>query len=120
MSEIEELRKENEHLKELLKINQPLNLEDGIVIDLTIEDTEEDVRRAKLAKINNCEFVNAVLYSSLISKHFEELTNNLAVRMLANNMAESIDEAKAHGVASKKMLDSLEDWNKIVGNNKND
>lgn len=117
--EIENLKKENESLANRVKmLEAPFDFENASVIEIEIENIAEDVYSSRLARINNCEFVNGGLYMSLVSKHFKEVEENIYTRMLANRMAECIEEAKANGNASKNMLDSLNEWNKMNGLNK--
>lgn len=117
--DVEELKKENERLANRVKmLEAPFDFENATVIDVEIENMIEDVFSSRIARINSCEFVNGGLYMSLVSKHFKEIEEGIYMRMVANRMAECIEEAKAGNNASKNMLDSLNEWNKMSGVNK--
>lgn len=117
--EIENLKRENEHLVNRIKmLEAPFDFENPTVIDIEIDNIVEDVFSSRIARINNCEFVNGGLYMALVSKHFKDIEESLYTKMVANRMAECIEEAKASNNASKNMLDSLNEWNKMTGLNK--
>lgn len=122
MSEdIDSLKAENQRLVNRIKIlENPFNLENATIINLDVEDVAEDINSVRVARINDCEFINGGMYMSLISKHFNEVQEGILMRMIANRMASSIDEAKASGTATKNMIDSLNEWNKMMGINEED
>jgi hypothetical protein len=119
MSEdIESLKAENQRLLNRIKmLEAPFDLENASIISINIEDPIEDVYSVRVARINDCEFINAGMYMSLISKHFNEVQEGIVLRMVGNRMASSIDEASRQGVASKNMIDSLNEWNNMIGIN---
>jgi hypothetical protein len=119
-----DIKKENEELKksiaELLQrvefLQKPFDFENSIVIELEVEDIENNIPSAKVARINGYEFINGFMYHSLISRHFGEISESMKLKMIANRMAVSIEEEIAKETASKNMIDSLADWNNIVLN----
>ena len=119
-----DIKKENEELKksiaELLQrvefLQKPFDFENSIVIELEVEDVENNIPSAKVARINGYEFINGFMYHSLISRHFGEISESMKLKMIANRMAVSIEEEIAKETASKNMIDSLADWNNIVLN----
>lgn len=124
MEVIEELKKQNEELQktnaELLQriefLQKPFDFEESIVLELEVEDAENNVPKAKVARLNNYEFINGFMYHSLISRHFSEISESMQLRMVANRMAISIEEEVSKQTASKNMIDSLADWNNIILN----
>lgn len=117
MSDIEEIKKENEFLKKRLEeLERPFNFDNATVIEMEVEDPDDDVKVAKVVKLNNYEFINGSMYQSLISRHFKEIEESIALRAMANRMAESIEEAVENGNASAFMIDSLKNWNNIILN----
>jgi hypothetical protein len=120
----EDIKKENEELKksiaELLQrvefLQKPFDFENSVVIELEVEDVENNIPSAKVARINGYEFINGFMYHSLISRHFGEISESMKLKMIANRMAVSIEEEIAKETASKNMIDSLADWNNIVLN----
>jgi hypothetical protein len=122
MSEdIDSLKAENQRLSNRIKIlENPFDLENATIISLDVENVAEDINSVRVARINDCEFINGGMYMSLISKHFNEVQEGILMRMIANRMALSIDEAKASGTATKNMIDSLNEWNKMLGVNEED
>ncbi len=119
MSEdIESLKAENHRLLNRIKmLEAPFDLENASIISINIEDSTEDIYSVRVARINDCEFINGGMYMSLISKHFNEVQEGIVLRMVGNRMASSIDEASRQGVASKNMIDSLNEWNNMIGIN---
>jgi hypothetical protein len=119
MSEdIESLKAENQRLLNRIKmLEAPFDLENASIISINIEDSTEDIYSVRVARINDCEFINGGMYMSLISKHFNEVQEGIVLRMVGNRMASSIDEASRQGVASKNMIDSLNEWNNMIGIN---
>lgn len=123
---IQELKSQNEQLKnqnaELLQriefIQKPFDFEQSIVIELEVDDKENNIPKAKVVKLNNYEFINGFMYHSLISRHFEEISESMQLRMIANRMANSIEEAIKADCPHppQNMIDSLNDWNNIILN----
>lgn len=117
-SEIEELKAENERLQNRVKmLEAPFELESASIVNVDIEGLSEDIMSVRVARINGCEFINGGLYMSLVSRHFKEVHDGIVMRMVANRMAEGIEIAKHDGVATKNMIDSLNEWNNIMGLN---
>jgi hypothetical protein len=120
----EDIKKENEELKksitELLQrvefLQKPFDFENSIVVELKVEDVENNIPSAKVARVNGYEFINGFMYHSLISRHFGEISESMKLKMIANRMAVCIEEEIAKETASKNMIDSLADWNNIVLN----
>jgi hypothetical protein len=114
---IEELTKQNlELLQRVEMLSKPFDFENAVVIELEVDDAENNVPEAKVVKLNQYEFVNGHMYHSLISRHFREITDGMAMMTIGNRMATAIEEAVAENKASKNLIDSLDDWNKIVLN----
>lgn len=115
MSELEKLKQENADLRQRIEIYEaPFNFDNATVIELEVDDKENDVPSAKVVRLNQNEFINGGLYHSLISRHFKEVEESIILRTIANRMAEAIEEAIENGQSSRKMLDSVGQWNKIV------
>lgn len=115
MSEsIESLKLENQRLEKRIRdLENPFDLESATMININVDDLTDDINSVRVATINNCEFISGGLYMALVSRHFNEVHNSILTRMLANRMALSIDEAKANGTATKNMIDSVNEWNKM-------
>jgi hypothetical protein len=117
-NEIDDLKAENERLHNRVKmLEAPFELENASIVSVDIEGLVEDIMSVRIARINGCEFINGGLYMSLISKHFKEVHDSIVTRMIANRMAESIEIAKAEGVATANMIDGLTEWNNMMGVN---
>ena len=114
--DVEELKKENERLANRVKmLEQPFNIENELIVSIDVGDEIEDVGSVRVIRVNDNEFVNGGLYMSLISKHFNEIQESIVTKMIANRMANAIEEAKNNGTATKNMLDSLKEWNNMLG-----
>ena len=117
-SELDELKAENERLRNRVKmLEAPFELENASIVSVDIEGLVEDIVSVRVARINGCEFINGGLYMSLISRHFKEVHDGIVTKMVANRIAESIETAKVEGVATKNMIDSLTEWNNVMGVN---
>lgn len=115
MEEIEKLKQENAELRQRIEIYEaPFNFENATVIELEVDDVNNDVPSAKVIRLNHNEFINGGLYHSLISRHFKEVEESIVLRMIANRMADAIEDAIENGQSTKKMLDSVGQWNKII------
>lgn len=117
--ENEELKKNNAELLQCIEfLQKPFDFENALVIEFEVEDVENNIASAKVAKVNGYEFINGFMYHSLISRHFGEISESMKLRMIANRMAVSIEEAIKDNCqsASKNMIDSLTDWNNIILN----
>ena len=116
MSEdIDYLKNENKRLAGRIKmLESPLELENDTIANISIEDLVDDVYALRIARINECEFVNGGMYMSLISKHFKEVQEGILMHMIGSRMASSIKEAQESGTATKSMIESLKDWNDTV------
>jgi hypothetical protein len=120
----EDIKKENEELKknnaELLQriefLQKPFDFENSLVIELEVEDVENNIASAKVARVNGYEFINGFMYHSLISRHFSEISESMQLRAVANRMAVAIEEGVSSQTASKNMIDGLADWNNIILN----
>lgn len=120
----EDIKKENEELKknnaELLQriefLQKPFDFENSLVIELEVEDAENNIASAKVARVNGYEFINGFMYHSLISRHFNEISESMQLRAVANRMAVAIEEGVSSQTASKNMIDGLADWNNIILN----
>ena len=120
----EDIKKENEELKknnaELLQriefLQKPFDFENSLVIELEVEDVENNIASAKVARVNGYEFINGFMYHSLISRHFNEISESMQLRAVANRMAVAIEEGVSSQTASKNMIDGLADWNNIILN----
>ena len=117
-SELDELKSENERLHNRVKmLESPFELENASILNVDVEGLAEDIMSVRVARINGCEFINGGLYMSLVSKHFKEVHESIVMRMVANRMAEGIENANNQGVATKNMIDSLNEWNNVMGLN---
>lgn len=120
----EDIKKENEELKknnaELLQriefLQKPFDFENSLVIELEVEDTQNNIASAKVARVNGYEFINGFMYHSLISRHFGEISESMQLKAVANRMAVAIEEGVSSQTASKNMIDGLADWNNIILN----
>ena len=120
----EDIKRENEELKknnaELLQriefLQKPFDFENSLVIELEVEDVENNIASAKVARVNGYEFINGFMYHSLISRHFNEISESMQLRAVANRMAVAIEEGVSSQTASKNMIDGLADWNNIILN----
>ena len=120
----EDIKRENEELKknnaELLQriefLQKPFDFENSLVIELEVEDVENNIASAKVARVNGYEFINGFMYHSLISRHFSEISESMQLRAVANRMAVAIEEGVSSQTASKNMIDGLADWNNIILN----
>ena len=114
--DVEELKKENERLANRVKmLEQPFNIENELIVSIDVGDEIEDVGSVRVIRVNDNEFINGGLYMSLISKHFNEIQESIVTKMIANRMANAIEEAKNNGTATKNMLDSFKEWSKMLG-----
>jgi hypothetical protein len=114
--DVEELKKENERLANRVKmLEQPFNIENELIVSIDVGDEIEDVGSVRVIRVNDNEFINGGLYMSLISKHFNEIQESIVTKMIANRMANAIEEAKNNGTATKNMLDSSKEWSKMLG-----
>ena len=120
----EDIKRENEELKknnaELLQriefLQKPFDFENSLVIELEVEDVENNIASAKVARVNGYEFINGFMYHSLISRHFSEISESMQLKAVANRMAVAIEEGVSSQTASKNMIDGLADWNNIILN----
>lgn len=120
----EDIKKENEELKknnaELLQriefLQKPFDFENSLVIELEVEDVENNIASAKVARVNGYEFINGFMYHSLISRHFSEISESMQLKAVANRMAVAIEEGVSSQTSSKNMIDGLADWNNIILN----
>jgi hypothetical protein len=114
--DVEELKKDNERLANRVKmLEQPFNIENELIVSIDVGNEIEDVGSVRVIRVNDSEFVNGGLYMSLISKHFNEIHESIVTKMIANRMSNAIEEAKNNGTATKNMLDSLKEWNNMLG-----
>lgn len=115
MEELERLKQENAELRQRIEAYEsPFNFENATVIELEVDDNNNDVPSAKVVRLNQNEFINGGLYQSLITRHFKEVEEGIVLRMVANRMADAIEDAIENGHSTRKMLDSVGQWNKIV------
>lgn len=115
--ENEELKKNNAELLQRIEfLQKPFDFDNSLVIELEVEDVENNIASAKVARVNGYEFINGFMYHSLISRHFGEISESMQLRAVANRMAVAIEEGMSNQTASKNMIDGLADWNNIILN----
>lgn len=115
--ENEELKKNNAELLQRIEfLQKPFDFDNSLVIELEVEDVENNIASAKVARVNGYEFINGFMYHSLISRHFGEISESMQLRAVANRMAVAIEEGVSNQTASKNMIDGLADWNNIILN----
>lgn len=115
--ENEELKKNNAELLQRIEfLQKPFDFEKSLVIELEVEDVENNIASAKVARVNGYEFINGFMYHSLISRHFSEISESMQLKAVANRMAVAIEEGVSSQTASKNMIDGLADWNNIILN----